>query len=64
MTHNINYLDILDYCRQGHDRITNHDQYFSAHRLSPLDVRQFIRQRLPPVTLALTPIADRVVIAS
>lgn len=61
---NVNYLEIPDYCRQGCGRIADRDQYHSVHRLPPPDVRQFVGQRLPPVTPALAPIADRVVIAS
>ena len=61
---NINYLDIPDYCRQGHGQIADHDQYRSVQRLPPPDVRQFIGHRLPLVTPALAPIVDRVVIAS
>ena len=61
---NVNYLDIPNYYRQGSGRITDHDQYRNAHRLPPPYVKQFVGQRLPPVTPALTPIADRVVIAS
>ena len=61
---NVNYLDIPDYCGQGRGRIKNRDQYRSAHRLPPADIRQFVGQRMPPVTPAHAPIADRVIIAS
>ena len=61
---NVNYLDIPDYCGQGRGRIVDRDQYHSAHRLPPVDIRQFVGQRMPPVTPAHAPIADRVVIAS
>ena len=40
---NINYLDIPDYCVQGHGRIADCDQYHNAHCLPPPDVRQFVR---------------------
>ena len=61
---NVNYLDIPDYCGQGRGQIADHDQYRSAHCLPPLDVRQFVGQRLPLMTPTHAPIIDRVVIAS
>ena len=61
---NVNYLDIPDYCRQGRGRIADRDQYRSAHRMPPTDIRQFVGQRMPPVTPTHAPIVDRVVIAS
>ena len=36
---NVNYLDIPDYCGQGRGRIADRDQYRSAHRLPPTDIR-------------------------
>jgi hypothetical protein len=61
---NINYLDISDYCGEGHCQITDHDQFRSAHRLPPVDIRYFVGQMMPPMTPMHAPIADRVIIAS
>ena len=36
---NVKYLDIPDYCGQGRVQIVDHDQYRSAHRLTPADIR-------------------------
>ena len=57
-------MDIPNYCGQGRGRIADRDQYRGAHRLPPADIRQFVGQRMPPMTPAHAPIADRVVIAS
>ena len=61
---NVNYLDIPGYLGQGRGRIADRDQYRSVDRLPPADLRQFVGPRMPPVTPAHAPIADRVVIAS
>ena len=57
-------MDILDYCGRRHGQIADRDQYYSAHCLSPIDIRHFVGQRMPVVTITHAPIANRVIISS